>query len=188
MASLQLAAAVVVHLDCVLIVRRSKIEGFKPLIWGVPCGKIDHDEDPRQGVLRELAEETGLQGEVIDQVGTSQFVSRWQGRETKNFQTNFLVRIKSTPAGTDEDEMPLVQLPEKDQRSRWVSLENVLDIDGLDEYNRRIIEQGIDWISTQPQYVGQGGLTGRQPKSPPRLWAGQLFSTALGRPAPFPDR
>lgn len=154
MADLQLAAAVVVYLDRVLIVRRSKTEGFKPLIWGVPCGKIAKNEDPRQAVLRELTEETGLHGEVVGEVGTSEFVSSWQGQETKNFQTNYLVRVKSAPAGTDADNMPRVQLPEKDQRSRWVRLGDALDLDGVDDYNREVIGQSIHWIKTQPRRSG----------------------------------
>lgn len=160
MANLRLAAAVVVYLDRVLIVRRSKSEGFKPLIWGVPCGKIDENEDSRRAVLRELAEETGLHGEVVGQVGTSEFVSTWQGRETKNFQTNFLVRIKGTPAGTDADDMPRVLLPKKDQRFRWVRLGNELELEGVDEYNRDIIEQGIHWImkSRSPSVHGSSAL------------------------------
>jgi 8-oxo-dGTP diphosphatase len=154
MANLQLAAAIVVHHDHVLIVRRSKTEGFKPLIWGVPCGKLDNDEDPSQAVLRELAEETGLEGEVVDAVGSSEFLSSWHGRVTKNFQTNYLVRLKGAPAGTDADNMPRVTLPEKDQRSRWVRLSEIFDIDGVDEYNREIIRQGLDKIAGQPHHSG----------------------------------
>ena len=37
----ELAAAIVVHNDRVLVVRRSKEEVFLPRNWGIPCGKID---------------------------------------------------------------------------------------------------------------------------------------------------
>ena len=44
----ELAAAVVMHNDHVLIVRRSRSEGFLPGRWGVPCGKIDEGEYSRE--------------------------------------------------------------------------------------------------------------------------------------------
>jgi ADP-ribose pyrophosphatase YjhB (NUDIX family) len=34
--------------------------------WTLPGGGIEHGEHPRDGVLRELAEETGLTGEVVE--------------------------------------------------------------------------------------------------------------------------
>ena len=36
-----------------------------PLIWTPPGGRLDPDEDPRAGVLREIREETGLEAEVV---------------------------------------------------------------------------------------------------------------------------
>ena len=154
MGDLRLAAAVVVHRSRVLIVRRSKHEGFKPLIWGVPCGKIDGNEDPRQAVLRELAEETGLEGEVVAMVGRSEFVSEWRGRQTKNFQTNYLVHLKGGPTETDASNMPLVTLPQKDQRARWVPLSEVFQFDGVDEYNREIIRQGVNTMASRLEDAG----------------------------------
>jgi 8-oxo-dGTP diphosphatase len=34
--------------------------------WTLPGGGLDHGEDPREGALRELTEETGLVGEIVD--------------------------------------------------------------------------------------------------------------------------
>lgn len=36
-----------------------------PLIWTPPGGRLDPNEDPRSGVLREIEEETGLQVEIV---------------------------------------------------------------------------------------------------------------------------
>ena len=33
--------------------------------WTLPGGGLDHGEDPRDGALRELTEETGLTGEIV---------------------------------------------------------------------------------------------------------------------------
>ena len=52
--TLRLAAAVTVHRDRVLVVRRSETERFLPRVWGVPCGKIDPGESADDAAVREL--------------------------------------------------------------------------------------------------------------------------------------
>lgn len=134
-ARFQLAAAILVHNDCVLIVRRSMTERFLPGVWGVPCGKVDPGETPRSAVIRELHEETGLTGEVIDEVGKSEFFSTWHGKQILNRQSNFLMH----PVGVSG---PL-KLPLPDQEARWVSAEEIDQFKGLDNYNRRVIRQWL---------------------------------------------
>ncbi|TGB07118.1 NUDIX hydrolase [Streptomyces sp. MZ04] len=128
----RLAAAVVAHRGRVLLVRRSETERFLPRVWGVPCGKLDPDESPRGGVLRELKEETGLLGEVLRKVGESSFVSRYRGHEVKNWQDNFLVR----PLTFD------VSLPLPDQEYRWLAPADIGTVE-IDDYNRDIVEQAF---------------------------------------------
>jgi 8-oxo-dGTP diphosphatase len=76
----RLAAAIVLHDDRILLVRRSITERFLPGVWGVPCGKLDPGEDPAAGAIRELKEETGLLGDVRRLAGHSSFISEWNGR------------------------------------------------------------------------------------------------------------
>jgi ADP-ribose pyrophosphatase YjhB (NUDIX family) len=44
-------------------------------MWTLPGGGIEFGEDPRDGALRELEEETGLRGEILDLAG----VDSWAG-------------------------------------------------------------------------------------------------------------
>lgn len=143
MAELALAAAIVVHENHVLIVRRSKNEKFLPGRWGVPCGKIDSGELAAEAVLRELQEETGLSGDVVCFAGRSTFNSVWRGRTVKNLQSNFLVELKINPDDKDDSNMPRVHPPETDQASQWVEADKIASI-GLDHHNLRTIRQGLD--------------------------------------------
>lgn len=127
-----LAAAVVAHRGRVLLVRRSETERFLPRVWGVPCGKLEPGESPRDGVLRELKEETGLLGHVVRKVGESSFVSEYRGHEVKNWQDNFLVR----PLSFD------VTLPHPDQDHRWLTPGELCTVE-IDDYNRDIVGQAL---------------------------------------------
>ncbi|MFE2417411.1 NUDIX hydrolase [Streptomyces hokutonensis] len=131
----RLAAAVVMDDDGrVLLVRRSGTERFLPRVWGVPCGKLEPDERSEDGALRELKEETGLLGEIVRKIGESSFVSEYQGRETKNWQDNFLVR----PLTRD------ITLPEPDQAYRWLRPSELSDSGlDIDEYNLDVVRQAL---------------------------------------------
>ena len=139
MVDISLAAAIVVHNNHVLIVRRSMSESFLPGIWGVPCGKIDEGEDPQAAVLRELQEETGLIGEVVGFVGKVEFDSIWNGQPARNVQSNFLVRLGGDGRRGDPVQ---VKLPMKDQKFKWVPLRDI-DREGLDDHNMQVIRQGL---------------------------------------------
>lgn len=132
----RLAAAVVAHRGRVLLVRRSETERFLPRVWGVPCGKLEPHESPRDGVLRELKEETGLLGKVVRKVGESSFLSTYRGHEVKNWQDNFLVE----PLSFD------VVLPLPDQEHRWLLPAELGTVD-IDDYNRDIVRQAFSAVN-----------------------------------------
>jgi 8-oxo-dGTP diphosphatase len=138
--TLRLAAALVVHDERFLIVRRSMRERFLPGAWGIPCGKLEPDESPGDGALRELKEETGLLGLVLYQVDDSTFSSEWHGAPTHNVQNNFLVR----PLTLD------ITLPEPDQTHAWWPFDQLAEAP-VDAYNRAVISNGL--ASLRPAYA-----------------------------------
>ena len=153
--AIRLAAAIVVLDSKVLVVRRSEREGYLPRAWGVPCGKIDRSrgERPREAALRELHEETGLNGEIVRFVGWSKFASDWRGRRTRNFQWNYLVRplprldLKHNEAADRDNENSdisrfVIKLPEDDQAYDWVD-RKLIDSIGLDKHNLEAINQAL---------------------------------------------
>jgi 8-oxo-dGTP diphosphatase len=160
MPDIELAAAIVVHRSHVLIVQRSQSETFLPGVWGVPCGKVNIDERSAEAVLRELHEETGLNGDVLHLVGYSEFASNWRGRRVRNLQCNYLVRARIDPADTDSADMPQVRPPKVDQESKWVHTDKI-DSAGLDEHNLRTIRQGLGVrMPADALFVPVGALAG----------------------------
>ncbi len=152
-ADIDLAAAIVMHRDHVLIVRRSMTEKFLPGVWSLPCGKVGAGENPTDAVLRELREETGLDGTVIRFAGTSlPFESNFRGTAVRNLQRNYVVQLRGPAARAQA--WPEVKLPDKEtQDFRWVPVGEI-DKAGLDEHNRRAIRQGLTSLPQARQVSG----------------------------------
>lgn len=56
-----------------LLLCRLSADELYPGWWTLPGGGIDFGEDPREAVVRELTEETGLTGEIVSLVGVESF-------------------------------------------------------------------------------------------------------------------
>lgn len=140
MTKFELAGAIVVHNDRVLVVRRSEKESFLPRHWGIPCGKIDVGESAEHAVLRELREETGLKGRIVRRVGESTFTSPWAGGQADNIQQNYLVRPRIGWLARLSARWPKITTPQPDQRAEWVPVERI-DTFGLDDHNLGAINQ-----------------------------------------------
>lgn len=52
----------------ILMIKRSKIENN--LIWAFPGGKVDKDETPEEACIREIFEETNVNVEIQELIGT----------------------------------------------------------------------------------------------------------------------
>ena len=61
------AAALIVREDTVLVCQRTKYQTM-PLKWEFPGGKIEHGEQPTDGLRRELEEELGIAARIGDEV------------------------------------------------------------------------------------------------------------------------
>jgi NADH pyrophosphatase NudC (nudix superfamily) len=111
-------AAIVEHREseddppCVVLVRN---HGWPPKWLGIVTGFLEAGEEPAAGVLRELREELGLEGEVVSLVGVYAFAQRNEliiayhvravgpitlGPELERFKRVPIERLEPWPFGT----------------------------------------------------------------------------------------
>lgn len=68
--------------------------------WTLPGGGLEHGEHPRDGVLRELAEETGLRGEVVELLEVESVAAAmppWKEHPASHFHAlQILYRVRVT--------------------------------------------------------------------------------------------
>ena len=74
--------------------------GGKPEgVWALPKGLIDPGEGAQETALREVAEETGLEGEPVAKLGDVRYVYTWGGERIFKVVSFFLVRYRQGRIG-----------------------------------------------------------------------------------------
>jgi len=76
----------------------------KPSVWALPKGHIDDGEQPADAAAREVREETGLEVDLIDQLGSTRYVYTWEGERTFKVVAFFLFRATGGEIGVLEPE------------------------------------------------------------------------------------
>lgn len=138
--------AVVVEKERVLLVRR----GQEPLKgkWSLPGGMLELGESLKDGVIREVMEETGLAVEPVELIELLDRVHREDGRVRYHYViADYLCRVLggSLQAGSDADSVRWVE------RAEWNSHSALV----LDPVTVRVIEAG--WQRAKAlQASGQG--------------------------------
>jgi 8-oxo-dGTP diphosphatase len=86
--------------------------------WGLPSGFLDRDETAAEGVLRELKEETGWEGEVVSLFRINTKPDR-PAEDRQNIAIEFIVRpVKKT--GEPDTENSKVE---------WIALDDLLPLE-----------------------------------------------------------
>jgi 8-oxo-dGTP pyrophosphatase MutT (NUDIX family) len=75
------------------------------LAWGLPKGLVERDEAPEAAALREVEEETGLQAEIEDDLGTVKYFYVWEGVRVRKQVRFFLMRATGGDVANHDDEM-----------------------------------------------------------------------------------
>lgn len=112
------------ELEKFLVLKRAKNKEFYPGKWEFPGGKLE-DEIPEDCVLRELEEETGFKGEILEQEDGFEWKSEYGMVRTYPF----LIKVTSSDVETSREHIDY----------RWVSIGQ---LSGLEMYtgNRMTLE------------------------------------------------
>ena len=115
-------SALVVDQDELLLVRRANPPGAGR--WAMPGGRVESGETLAEAVVRELHEETGLEGVCGAYIGLAEVIEPDHHFVVLDFRAHLLVHEEPRP-GDDVDE------------ARWVPLGEVVDlllVPGLGEF------------------------------------------------------
>jgi 8-oxo-dGTP pyrophosphatase MutT (NUDIX family) len=92
--------------------------GKEPGVWALPKGLIDPREKPEQTALREVSEETGAQGRLVEKLGDVRYVYTWRGERIFKIVSFYLVRYSRGRLG----ELP-PETAHEVAEVRWLPLE-----------------------------------------------------------------
>jgi ADP-ribose pyrophosphatase YjhB (NUDIX family) len=97
--------------------------GGKPEgVWALPKGQIAAGESAADTALREVAEETGVEGTLEGKLGDVRYVYTWKGERVFKVVSFFLVRYR----GGRIDDLPSEYRHEVTE-ARWIPLDEVSD-------------------------------------------------------------
>ena len=120
--------AIVVDEDDLLLIRRGR--GAAHGKWSVPGGRVEPGELLAEAVVRELLEETGLEGVCEDLVGWAERIDAERHYVILDFRVTLLERTEPT-AGDDAAE------------ARWVPLADVAELDLVEGLAEFLHDHGI---------------------------------------------
>jgi len=68
-------------------------------VWALPKGIIGDDERPDATALREVAEETGVEGRLVEKLGDTRYVYTWDGERVFKVVSFYLLRYSKGRLG-----------------------------------------------------------------------------------------
>jgi len=108
-------------------------------VWALPKGRIDAGETAADTAVREVREETGVEGRLVEKLGDVRYVYTWQGERIFKVVSFFLLHAGRGRIGAIDEAMR-VEVAE----ARWLPLEDapqLLRYGGEREMARKALER-----------------------------------------------
>jgi 8-oxo-dGTP pyrophosphatase MutT (NUDIX family) len=98
--------------------------GGKPEgVWALPKGQIAPGDSAVDTALREVAEETGVEGRLVGKLGDIRYIYTWKGERIFKVVSFFLVRYSRGRLG----DIPAAFAHEVDE-ARWLPFPDAIDL------------------------------------------------------------
>ena len=91
--------------------------GGRERIWALPKGHIDAGETAAETAVREVREETGVEGQLLEKLGDVRYVFTWQGERIFKVVSFFLLQAGRGRIGAIDESMR-IEVAE----ARWLPL------------------------------------------------------------------
>jgi 8-oxo-dGTP pyrophosphatase MutT (NUDIX family) len=78
--------------------------GGKSDVWALPKGLVGEGESPADTALREVTEETGVRGRLVEKLGDIRYVYTWKGERVFKVVSFYLVRYSHGRLGDITEE------------------------------------------------------------------------------------
>ncbi|MGC4175387.1 NUDIX hydrolase [Demequina sp.] len=89
------------------------------LEWCLPKGHLEGGETPEQAAVREVAEETGIEAEIIQQLGTIDYWFTGDDRRVHKVVHHFLLEAKG-------GDITVMHDPDQEaEEARWIAVRNL---------------------------------------------------------------
>ncbi len=89
--------------------------GRPPGLWALPKGRIDPGEGAEEAAVREVREETGVDGVPLGKLADVRYVYTWEGERIFKVVSYFLLRYRRGRLAPDPAEV---------DEARWLPLED----------------------------------------------------------------
>ena len=122
-----------------LILKRSDSKDFAPNSWEIITGRIEEEESPSDGILREISEETGLNTDIVMPIETGFFY-----RGGKEFPMVF-ISYWCRYLGGD------VKLNWEHSEFKWASIDEILKETTMNHFHKM-----FEKIHLLKQYLPEG--------------------------------